>query len=232
MTSLQESITPFFDREDVKNFQDKTYKKQFIDKLEKETGKNRKSIDIVFNQMLKKRIKEDGLDPNSFGKAREKKFNTRLDLQTKTEKVRLEREEGDGEKKAFPQNQNARAGRLQGQPPQPLPMGALAGSVNSFLSAIWEDMEEMTDSEKEDVSACMNFAFGDYFQTHDAARKVFGVVGIIGVYGGKIKKARKIKKEKKEKEQQDVKAEMPVITEQAQQDFDQKTEEYFLKDDV
>ena len=54
---------------------------------------------------------------------------------------------------------------------------------------IFEDLEELTDSEKEDIGVCLNMALGDYINTHDKARQLMGAVGVMGIYGGKIKTA-------------------------------------------
>ena len=77
--------------------------------------------------------------------------------------------------------------------------------MDSFVSAVVENMEELTPSEKDDVGACLQMAIGDWINTHEKARMVFGVVGILGVYGGRIKKARRITKAEKEKKEKETK---------------------------
>ena len=118
---------------------------------------------------------------------------------------------------------------MQGQviAQEPLPMKAVAGSAHAFLSAIVTDLEELTDSEKEDVGTCLNMLFGDWLSGHDEARKILGAVGLMGIYGSKIRKARKKKREREEKEEKEEKRLSEKITPQLQNEFTEKVNDQF-----
>jgi len=222
--SLTEIIQPLFDKEDVNNFKDKNYKKKFLDDIEKNTGKNRKSLDITFNNILKAKLEKDGISSEEFVKKRGKKFSSKLDIQSKSTEVEVNDDNKKNESDKFPKAKNP---KLSPSEKKDLPLGAVAGSVNSFLGAIFEDLEELTDNEKDDIGVCLNMALGDYINTHDNARKVMGAVGVLGIYGGKIKTARKKKKDRIAKEEKPKhESETPQLTTKDQKNFEKNSKEF------
>ena len=226
--SLTETIQPFFDKEDVNNFRDKKYKKEFIDKIEKESGKNRKSLDITFSTMIKARLEKSGISSEEFVKPRAKKFSSKLGIKSDTTQVEIS-ENDKNESDKFPKSQNPKS-KLGTTEHKDLPLGAVAGSVNSFLSAIFEDLEELTDTEKEDIGVCLNMALGDYINTHDKARQLMGAVGVMGIYGGKIKTARRHKKDRLAKEEPEKhETQVPNLTTTDKKNFEKKSKEFLEK---
>ena len=222
--TLSDTITPFFEGVELDAFKDKKFKKDLLDKIESDTQKNRKSIDITFNKILKTKLEDANIDPKAFISEKKKKFSSSLDLKTDTTKTETQEK--------FPSVQNPK-GKLSTERKE-LPLGAVAGSVNSFLGAIFEDLEELTDTEKEDIGTCLNMAMGDYINAHDNARKVMGAVGVLGIYGGKIKTARsksKKRKELKKQKEQPEQKELPHITKNDTVNFDKNSQE-FIKDKI
>jgi len=228
--SLTEIIQPLFDKEDVNNFKDKNYKKKFLDDIEKDTGKNRKSLDITFNNILKVKLEADGISSEDFFKKRAKKFSKNLNIQSNSTEVEVGDENDKNESGKFPKAKNP---KLSPSEKKDLPMGAVAGSVNSFLGAIFEDLEELTDTEKDDIGVCLNMALGDYINTHDNARKVMGIVGVLGIYGGKIKTARKKKKVRLEKEEKPKhESETPQLTSKDKENFDKNSKQFLEEKEI
>lgn len=223
--TLIDTVNPFFKDEDIENFKDKSYKKTLIDKIEAETKGNRKSIEIMSNKIIKQKIIESGKNPDDYLKSREKKFSSKLDVSADTKKVDLK---NDKESNNFPAVQNPNAKVINAEVKE-LPLGAVAGSFNSLLSAIFEDMEELTDNEKSDIGTCLNMALGDYISQHDNARKIIGTVGILGVYGGKIKKARANKRKRLNKDKVESIEKEPVITKQDEKKFKENATEFIEK---
>ena len=230
--SLSDIIQPIFDKEDIENFKDKNYKREFLDRLEKETKKNRKSLAIKLNEIIEKKLQAEGIDKKGFVKPRQKKFSSKLNVTNDTnfpdvqDSSQSKTEKDNDDSKNFPKGKNPKLSPVERKE---LPMGSIAGSVNSFLGAIFEDLEELTDTEKEDIGVCLNMAVGDYLNTHDNARKGFGVVGILGIYGGKIKKARQAKKKRLEKEEKinaNSLENLPKLTTEDRQQFDQNSNKF------
>ncbi len=81
------------------------------------------------------------------------------------------------------------------------PLKSLAGATNSFFGAIWEDIPDMTESEKQDASELFNMLLGNTLNRSENAQKIVGGVGLIGLYSARIKKARKIKKQRESPKQ-------------------------------
>ena len=100
--------------------------------------------------------------------------------------------------------QNPAVQAVPDTPPE-FPLKHVAGSLDSFVCALVENMEEMTPSQKEDAGACLQMAFGDWLLTHEKARIIVGCAGLLGIYGGRIKAARKITKVQKEKKEKETK---------------------------
>ena len=225
--SLTETITPFFDNADLEKFRDKNYKKEFLDNIEKETKKNRTSINVTFSNILKKKLAEEGISQDDFIRKRAKKFNSKLGIETDTKEVEVEEEEKKtDENKNFPKLKNPKLGSENLERPE-IPFNAVAGSINSFFGAFVENLEELTESEKQDIGTCLNMSIGDFVNAHDKARQFLGVVGVLGVYGSKIKKARKKSKLEKEKKEKEKEKSLPaVITPADEKKFEENTAEY------
>lgn len=164
---------------------------------------------------------ESGKNPDDYLKSRTKKFSSKLDVNSDTKKVDLKNDESN----QFPTTQNPK-GKLLTVEPKELPLGAVAGSFNSFLSAIFEDLDELTSEEKEDIGTCLNMALGDYINSHDSARKIMGTVGVLGIYGGKIKKARAHKKKRLEVIKKESIESEPAITKKDKEEFAKKSTEF------
>lgn len=205
--SLTDQIKSFFDKEDVNNFKDKNYKKNFIDKVAEETKGDRKSIDTIFGGLLKKKLKNENISQEGFFKSRGKKFSSSLDLQNDTKPVEV-KEEPKKEDEKFPKAQNPKVNdkEYSKEIPSLAPVGT---SLNMFLGAIFDNLEDLTETEREDIGACIEMAFGDYIRTHDNVRKVMGGAGMLGIYGRKIKKARRVTKELKKQKQEEEPPEEP-----------------------
>lgn len=198
--SLTAILTSFLDREsDLEKLKDPKYKSEFFDRVAKEHPKlKRNSIEATYSKLIPKYTASKGIEPDQFKRTKPKKFSGALSIAANTEKKEV----------APGQTEPARTLKgtpLSGQQAQAVELPAItlkpvAAAGHTFLRAIVVDMEELTESEKEDLGACLEMAFGSYLQAHEKVRQVAGFVGILGLYGNKIRKARKVAKERKAKE--------------------------------
>lgn len=234
--SLTDQIQSFFDNDDVNNFKDRNYKKKFLDDIEEKTKGDRKSIDEIFRKILKKKLKDEKISEDEFVKKRTKKFSSKLDLKSDTKKVEVKDEtvsSSDKEKK-FPNSKNPKASD-ENTLPANFDFAPMGTSLNMFLGAIFDNMEDLTDREREDVGVCIDMAFGDYIRANDKARKAMGGMGLLGIYGRKIKTARAKTKEQKKLEKPSSPTDVePVEPEpqftQEEIDDAEKAREQFVKD--
>lgn len=191
--SLADAVRAILDQEDdLEKFQSVKERKAFYDRAEKEIPNfPRKSIESTFSRLLKQKLKAAGKETEGYSqKPQQKRFASKLDIQTSTAEAQTDA--------AGPSMQNPAGQKVQA-PPKEYPLEPVAGGIDSFFSAFFEEYPELTQREREDISGCLNMSFGGVLETHDKFRAAIGVVGILGIYGGRIKRARTAGKEKKAK---------------------------------
>ena len=181
--------------EDLSQLTDATKKKEFLDSLESELKAPRSSLEAIFSKAIKPAATQKGLDPDIFTKKRAPRYAPGL---AATAEVKPKAHQAPGAAQTGIKAQNPLV-QTQPIPPLDVPLKHMAGSIDSFLGAIFDNMDELTESEKEDAGACLQMAIGQYLDTHERIRSAFGIIGLLGIYGGRIKKARKISKSKKKR---------------------------------
>lgn len=223
--SLTAILTSFLDREaDLEKLKDPQYKTEFFDRISKEHPKlKRNSIEATYSKLMPRYTASKGIEPDQFKRTKPKKFSGNLSINANIEK-----------KDAPPEQEPPRtlkgtplSGQQQQAPELPaMTLKPVAAAGHTFLRAIVVDMEELTESEKDDLGACLEMAFGSYLQAHEKVRQIAGIVGILGLYGNKIRKARKASRERRAKEAVETKHLEEQITPQAGYAFQRAAQQH------
>ena len=216
--------------QDLSQLKDASKKKEFLDQLETETKASRASIEAIFSKAVRTVARDKGLNPDEYSKKKAPKFAPKL-AATATVEPKATQAAAPTQKSGI-KTQNP---LMQATVPVPadLPLKHIAGSIDTLVSALVDNMEELTETEKEDAGACLQMALGSYLDTHEKIRMVFGFAGLVGIYGGRIKKARKITKTQKEAKEDEAKKKRLEL-EQAKPEFESKSKQFLqtLTDDV
>lgn len=182
-------------------FKDSKEKQSCIDELAKNSDYHRKSLETVFLRKLKNIVKIEGKNYENFTRPKAKKYSSKLD-KVNTKKVEIGQEQSldksnDDKKPVLKQKNTEIVNKefiINNETYE-----SFGIAVNSIIGVFIDNMDDLTDKEKESFGACLKMGFGDMIETHENVRRLFAIVGITGIYTKKIRKARKITKSKKEK---------------------------------
>lgn len=203
---------------EIDQFKDRDEQKRFITKLQENKDYPADSIRLSYSSELKKRIKKEGRNENEFTKKQSKRYSSKLDINTDTEKVKVNTgdkslDESIEDKSKMPKMQNPKLQTAQVQTIDNTTYESVGNAINTTIAAFVENMEELTDTEKESFGACLRMSFGDTIEGSAQAKMVLGLVGISGIVVGKVRKAKKITKKQKQTLELDHKSDtIPIDT--------------------
>lgn len=197
-------------------FKDSKEKQKFISELQTGSNFSKDSIRLAVSGQLKKRVKTEGKDENDFSKKVTKKYNSKLDVSVKSDKVEIKPgdktlDDAVKNKKDMPALQNPKStdGTFTIDAKTYESFGVAA---NSIISAFVDEMEDLSEREKESFGACIKMGFGDMIETSQNIRRLVGMMGLTGIFVSKIKKARKKSKAKRELEKSENKTKATETT--------------------
>ncbi len=183
-------------------------KANHIEKIAQEQEKNRASVASIFNRELKKLVKKDGMDMNEFFPQRQaKRYSNTLDIKVDTKPVTI----NDKSSKLVCEPSENTSGsivtipktiKLSETSTNEEDYSSIARVVNSLISIMFPDNEELTESEEKDLVASLKLLLGDKIND-PKIKKIFGGAGMLGVTIKNIMKKRDMKRREKEKEKQD-----------------------------
>lgn len=189
-----------------------------MDRLVKETGAKRASVEGVFYRELPKSLAKQGLNPDEYRTPKTKRFS-----EAKFAKVRAEPKdvmEEDQVPAADQKDGGGGGGTIKAKNPalrggaDPIPDSTMLPTIKTLdytFKGLFANYELLSESERLDAASNLNMAFGPLIAEHERAKMVLGILGLVAVFGGRVKDARAKSKSQKERAAKIKKAETAAL---------------------